>query len=76
MSTTRNLLLTRHSVLPAVGSVVPMELERSGQAVPIEAEITRERLRELDLCEGEKVMVQPRSVRVFPAAPEITKEAA
>ena len=31
----------------------------------IEAEMTRERYRELDLREGEKVFLRPRNMRVF-----------
>jgi sulfate transport system ATP-binding protein len=49
-----------------IGPVVRLELERAGETVPIEAQITRERLRELALQEGEEVVVQPRRVRVFP----------
>ena len=51
----------------SVGPVVRLELRRDGETMPIEAEITRARLRELDLREGEKVLLQTRSMRVFAA---------
>lgn len=50
----------------AIGSTVRIDLERVGEnAAPVEAEITRQRLRELNLVEGERVLIQPRSVQVF-----------
>jgi len=56
----------------AFGGTVRLELERVGSestenaGTPIEAEIGRDRLRELGLVEGEQVLIQPRSARVFP----------
>lgn len=42
-----------------------LELQQANQPDTIEAELTQERFRELDLSEGEKVFVYPRNVRVF-----------
>ncbi|MCX7170161.1 MAG: sulfate ABC transporter ATP-binding protein [Proteobacteria bacterium] len=59
----------------AFGAAVRLELERADAAgtqnagTPIEAEIGRDRLRELELVEGERVLVQPRGAKVFPASP-------
>ncbi|MDD5175352.1 MAG: sulfate ABC transporter ATP-binding protein [Sterolibacterium sp.] len=56
----------------AFGAAVRLELEREGAegsenaAAPIEAEIGRERLRELALVEGDQILIQPRGARVFP----------
>ena len=56
----------------AFGGAVRLELERIGAegtenaGTPIEAEIGRDRLRELGLVEGEQVLIQPRGARVFP----------
>ena len=41
------------------------ELERLDTLEMIDAEMTRERYRELELAEGEKVFVRPRNMRVF-----------
>jgi sulfate transport system ATP-binding protein len=49
----------------AIGPLVRLELQQSNQPESIEAELTQERFRELDLSEGEKVFVYPRNVRVF-----------
>ncbi|HLF95611.1 MAG TPA: sulfate ABC transporter ATP-binding protein [Methylococcaceae bacterium] len=52
------------SHIQAVGPVVRLELETpEGEA--IEAELTRERFRELELREGEQVYVRPRQLRLF-----------
>jgi len=49
----------------AIGPVVRLELERADASEYVEAELTRERFRELALSEGEQVFVKPRSLRVF-----------
>ncbi|MCX7179390.1 MAG: TOBE-like domain-containing protein, partial [Proteobacteria bacterium] len=57
------------------GAAVRLELERTGAegtenaGTPIEAEIGRDRLRELALVEGDHVLIQPRGAKVFPANP-------
>jgi sulfate transport system ATP-binding protein len=48
----------------AVGPVVRLELDTpEGEA--IEAELTRERFRELELRQGEQVFIRPRQLRLF-----------
>ncbi len=49
----------------AIGPLVRLELQQANQPDTIEAELTQERFRELDLAEGERVFVYPRNVRVF-----------
>jgi sulfate transport system ATP-binding protein len=49
----------------AVGPLVRLELQQAHQNQIIEAELTQERFRKLDLVEGEQVFVSPRNVRVF-----------
>lgn len=49
----------------AIGPVVRLELERADNKTQIDAEITRERFRELDLKTGEQVHVTPRKMQVF-----------
>ncbi|WP_156303136.1 TOBE-like domain-containing protein, partial [Methylogaea oryzae] len=52
------------SHIQAVGPIVRLELDTSdGEA--IEAQLTRERFRELELRNGERIFVQPRHLRVF-----------
>jgi sulfate transport system ATP-binding protein len=53
------------SYIHAIGPLVRLELERTDHTELIEAELTRERFRELDIGEGARVFVQPRNVRVF-----------
>ncbi len=53
------------SYIHSIGPLVRLELQRADHSLPIEAELTRERFRELDLNEGEHVFVYPRNVRVF-----------
>jgi sulfate transport system ATP-binding protein len=50
--------------------VVRLELAREDASEYVEAELTRERFRELALAEGDHVHLKPRSLRVFldPAA--------
>ncbi|MDR2218960.1 MAG: TOBE-like domain-containing protein, partial [Methylobacillus sp.] len=49
----------------SIGPIVRLELARADTAEYIEAELTRERFRELQLREGEQIFVKPRSLRVF-----------
>ena len=57
----------------AFGATVRLELEResaeegASAGATLEAEIGRDRLRELGLAEGDHVLLQPRGARVFPA---------
>ena len=53
------------SYVHAIGPLVRLELQRADQAELIEAELTQERFRELDIHQGEQVFVYPRNVRVF-----------
>jgi len=48
-----------------IGSIVRLELQRGEDKTLIEAELSRERFRELALKQGEHVWIKPRSVRVF-----------
>lgn len=47
------------------GPAVRLELQRHDTGEPIEAELTRDRFRELKLRAGETVFVTPRNMRVF-----------
>jgi sulfate transport system ATP-binding protein len=49
----------------AIGPVARLELERLDSGERIEAELTRERHRELGLQTGERVFVKPREMRIF-----------
>jgi sulfate transport system ATP-binding protein len=49
----------------AAGAVVRVELRREDTGSPVEAEITRERYRELGLQPGDYVHIAPRHARVF-----------
>ena len=49
----------------AVGPVVRVELERRDTGDLVEAHLTRERYRELDLRAGEQVHIKPRKMQVF-----------
>lgn len=51
-------------ILP-IGPIVRLELGREDESELIEAELTRERFRELNLRTGEHVYVRPRNLRVF-----------
>ena len=48
-----------------IGPVVRLELKREDESELIEAELTREHFRELNLLNGEQVYVRPRNLRVF-----------
>src|SRR5688572_7945522 len=61
-----SVLLVR---LQSVGSNVKLRLKRVDSGQFLEAEIPRERQRELELKVGESVFVRPRQVRVFIADP-------
>jgi sulfate transport system ATP-binding protein len=50
----------------AIGPNARVELETRFDARPLEVEISRVRLKHLDLKEGEQVLVKARNVRVFP----------
>ncbi len=49
----------------AIGPLVRLELQRTDDTEIIEAELTKERFRELAISEGEHVLIRPRNVRVF-----------
>jgi sulfate transport system ATP-binding protein len=53
------------SYVHAIGPLVRVELQRSGEKDLIEAELTQERFRELAISQGENVFIYPRNVRVF-----------
>jgi sulfate transport system ATP-binding protein len=48
-----------------IGSLVRLELHREDNSEIVEAELSRERFRELALQAGESVWVKPRAVKVF-----------
>jgi sulfate transport system ATP-binding protein len=56
--------------IAAAGPSVRLELEREDTGRALDAEISRERYRELDLGIGDKVGVTPRNLRVFPQTPQ------
>jgi sulfate transport system ATP-binding protein len=49
----------------AIGPLVRLELQSKDDTELIEAELTKERFRELGISEGEQVFIRPRNVRVF-----------
>jgi sulfate transport system ATP-binding protein len=51
--------------IQGAGAVARLELERIDNLEMVEAELTRERYRELGLKEGETVYLHPRNMRVF-----------
>ncbi len=53
------------SYVHAIGPLVRLELQRADNTEIIEAELTRDRYRELALNEGEHVFIYPKNVRVF-----------
>jgi sulfate transport system ATP-binding protein len=59
--------------IQAVGPNVKLRLKRIESEAILEAEITREKLGELELKPGETVFVKPRLVRVFIADPSETR---
>jgi sulfate transport system ATP-binding protein len=58
---TRAIVLHLHTA----GPVVRLELERQDGGGVVEAELSRERYRELHLEMGEEVYITPRNLRVF-----------
>jgi len=56
--------------IAAAGPAVRLELQREDTGNALEAEISRERYRELELRIGDKVGVTPRNVRVFADGPK------
>ena len=54
--------------IASAGPVVRLELLRDDNGSPLDAEISRDRYRELALSVGDKVEVTPRNVRTFPSA--------
>ncbi len=51
---------------PELAAIIArFELERLDSRDIVEAELTRERYRELDLKVGEEVFMKPRTIRVF-----------
>jgi sulfate transport system ATP-binding protein len=50
----------------AIGTLIRVELENPGSHTPIEAELTREQFEELNLQEGEAVVVRTKNARLFP----------
>ena len=57
--------------IAAAGPTVRVELQREDTGVSLDAEITRDRFRELALAVGDKVSVTPRNLRVFDPSPEV-----
>lgn len=49
----------------AIGPLVRLELQRADHTEIIEAELTQERFKQLQLSHGDKVYIYPRNVRVF-----------
>ena len=54
--------------IASAGPVVRLELLREGNGNSLDAEISRDRYRELALSVGDKVEVTPRNLRTFPSA--------
>ncbi len=59
------VLRARVTQLHAVGPVVRVELQALGSAQIVEAELTKERAREINLAVGEEVYVRPRNPKVY-----------
>jgi sulfate transport system ATP-binding protein len=57
--------------IAAAGPTVRVELQREDTGVSLDAEITRDRFRELALTVGDKVTVTPRNLRVFDPGPDV-----
>jgi sulfate transport system ATP-binding protein len=60
-------LRARISHVLSIGPSVRLELilEEGGQRAPIQAEISKERLRELKLVQGDRVFIRPRRFELF-----------
>jgi sulfate transport system ATP-binding protein len=63
----RSMPATVRHVNPA-GTVAKVELLLTDQETVVQANLSRERYRELQLREGEAVFVVPRQLRIFMAA--------
>ena len=57
--------------IQAVGPNVKLQLKRTDNGQLLEAELSKDRQRELNLKSGERVYVKPRQVRVFIADPSV-----
>ncbi len=68
-----NAVLATVRFIAAAGPSVRLELEREDTGRALDAEISRERYRELDLGVGDKVGVTPRNLRVFAPGTPIPK---
>lgn len=55
----------------AIGPLVRLELQRADHTEIIEAEVTQERFKQLQLSHGDKVYIYPRNVRIFLNTPTI-----
>ncbi len=53
------------SYIHSLGPLVRLELQRADHTDIVEAELTRERFRELDISIGQTVFISPRNIRVF-----------
>ncbi len=53
------------SYIHAIGPLVRLELQPTDQSELVEAELTQERFRALNIIQGENVFVYPRNIRVF-----------
>jgi sulfate transport system ATP-binding protein len=53
------------SNIHSLGLLVRLELQREDASEIIEAELSRDRYRELDLKEGESVWIRPRALKIF-----------
>jgi sulfate transport system ATP-binding protein len=65
-----NAVLATVRFIAAAGPSVRLELEREDTGRALDAEISRERYRELELGVGDKVGVTSRNLRVFSSGPE------
>jgi len=53
------------SYIHSLGPLVRLELQRADHTDIVEAELTRDRFKELAVSEGDTVFVSPKNVRVF-----------
>jgi len=53
------------SFIHPIGPIVRLELQREDNSEIVEAEVTRDRFRELNLRDGETVYIKPRAMKVF-----------
>ncbi|HZT08776.1 MAG TPA: sulfate ABC transporter ATP-binding protein [Chloroflexota bacterium] len=57
--------------IQTIGPVVRLELRHTDGSNRLEAEMSKERFQELNLAQGEVVVLTPRNVRLFPASASI-----